>query len=107
MSTSPSTQVSTLLILLDDEALHSHGFIHFYGNRKPWVQGSNSDWTFISAQIRWLEEYKGLRGDIPIASDISSHRLPLTKRGFEQYKRVLNHNHNPYGYAPTTSPTKA
>eukprot|EP00956_Cyclotella_meneghiniana_P009335 scaffold12924_cov40-Cyclotella_meneghiniana.AAC.1 len=34
----PSTDDRELLTLLGDDTLLSLGFVHFYGNRKPWVQ---------------------------------------------------------------------
>eukprot|EP00804_Cyclotella_cryptica_P013053 CCRYP_002359-RA/>CCRYP_002359-RA protein AED:0.09 eAED:0.14 QI:151/0.85/0.75/1/0.85/0.75/8/502/1448 len=98
-SVDPSAEDSELLTLLDDETLHSLGFVHFYGDSKPWVKNidDSSLPTHVAlAKSRWLKEFKDL-SSVPAPG----HTSPLTRIGIKQYQRALAL------YSPTSSPSSA
>jgi hypothetical protein len=86
-SVHPSVKDSELLVLLDDESLVSHGFVHFYGSRKPWAKNvdDSSFPTYVSvARKQWLVDIGSLG-----AISAPEHLSPLTEFGSMQYKRAL------------------
>eukprot|EP00956_Cyclotella_meneghiniana_P012049 scaffold17102_cov82-Cyclotella_meneghiniana.AAC.1 len=94
----PSADDRELLTLLGDDTLLSLGFVHFYGNRKPWVQKVDDSVfpTHVAiARKSWLNAFQDLN-EIPD----TDHLSPLTAFGVSQYRRaqVL------YTYEPSASP---
>lgn len=91
-------QDEQLLTLLDENALQSLGFVHFYGERKPWAK--NVDTSLFPAYVTvakdlWLTYIKDLESTMEyIAFD---HFTPLTGRGLAQYRRTQTS----YGYVPS------
>jgi hypothetical protein len=86
-SVNPSVQDSDLLTLLDDESLVSHGFVHFYGSRKPWAKNvdDSSFPTHINvARKQWLANSERVS-----AVSAADHLSPLTEFGIRQYERAL------------------
>ena len=102
MSKAPKNQASHLLTLIDDSTLHSHGFIHFYGNRKPWTKNINLASTFVTAQTHWLQAYNKLESNSP--SIVLYHQLPLTEVGYKKYHRVLQSGYG-YSLSPSEMPS--
>lgn len=94
----PSATAASLVALLDDEQLNSHGLVHFYGNRKPWGTIIEGLPDYVeSAQVRWRRLHRTLR----LGAPSSPFQSPLTAYGETRYteERVL------YEYMPTLRPT--
>ncbi len=86
-SINPSLEDSELLVLLDDETLQSFGFLHFYGELKPWAKDHNVSSLpkhVTSARSKWLQEFELLS----IVAN-PSHVSPLTPVGLKRYRRAL------------------
>jgi hypothetical protein len=82
-------QDNELLIILDDDTLRSLGFVHFYGEWKPWAAAHHGDTSSFPAHIAvardlWLKDFNHL-------SSLSNakHSNPLTQIGIDQYRRAL------------------
>jgi hypothetical protein len=86
-SVDSSIEDNRLLTLLDDESLLSLGFVHFYGERKPWrenVDVAAFPTTVVLARNRWLQEFQGFSTVIA-----PKHVSPLTPNGVKQYRKAL------------------
>ena len=85
-SSNPSARTMDLLTLLDDQALKAHGFTHFYGSRKPWVDKIAGGDKL--AHIYWHQIRSTL--ELPMVQ-VSKFNLPLTDVGHQHYlqERVL------------------
>jgi hypothetical protein len=75
--------------LLDDNALSLHGFIHFFGERKPWAKSIDTSLlpAYVNeARAQWLKNFEDLTS---LAE--TNHVNHLTQFGIEQYlqARVL------------------
>jgi hypothetical protein len=78
---------SDLLTLLDDETLWGFGFLHFYGDMKPWADG---DTEKLPSRVKiardcWLKRFEAAAKD---RKTYLEHESPLTSKGIEQYRRA-------------------
>jgi hypothetical protein len=80
-------QENELLIILDDDTLRSLGFVHFYGEWKPWaaahVDSSSFPALIAVAREEWIKDFNHFSS----LSDVNSY--PLTQFGIDQYRRAL------------------
>ncbi|KAL7474864.1 hypothetical protein ACHAW6_000815, partial [Cyclotella cf. meneghiniana] len=105
----PTLKDTDLLTLLDDTALLSFQFIHFYGEKKPWVNNTNAELIpehLAIAKKKWLNDRDNLTSAQRLEESRHHHPLPLTKLGFYKYEsaRVLYDDIVPTSL-PSTSPT--
>ncbi|KAL3782062.1 hypothetical protein HJC23_006290 [Cyclotella cryptica] len=104
-SLNPSAKDSELLTLLDDDTLLSLGFVHFYGDRKPWA--GNKETSLLPSYVLttrdlWLKGLQDLESSSWTEAPNVQHALPLTQTGYEQYRRALVL----YSASPSASPSK-
>ncbi|KAL7478737.1 hypothetical protein ACHAW6_004488, partial [Cyclotella cf. meneghiniana] len=105
----PKVKDADLLTLLDDNALLSFQFIHFYGEKKPWANNTNAEsipMHIAIAKKKWLNDRDNLISVQRLEESRNHHSLPLTKLGFHKYERarVLYENIIPT-QIPSASPT--